>query len=280
MRTYYRYLLSGNDPITLLYPDAESFPQRQYDSRCSRPPRRVHPQEVEHRDAEVNHLSSVLEPITNGEPADTAIVTRSSGTGKTCLSQFVTERLREEVLDNLGATIDIHRQSTPHDEFVDRLQQYNGARRVVIIDKVDQLEDPDVIYDLHSLPQFGIICTRNVSPDVIRCECHRGRDDIPVLGYAICDERAYLIDVLQPIIDARDEIKAAIRRERARDDPNEERLEELEGWLGAQKWIFIAYFGYQGFNNAKLGRIECHEAINAFAREILLTAKQRFEAGG
>lgn len=57
------------------------------------------PREVEHRDQEVNHLSSVLEPITNGEPADTAIVTGPSGTGKTCISQFVTERLREEVLD-------------------------------------------------------------------------------------------------------------------------------------------------------------------------------------
>jgi Cdc6-like AAA superfamily ATPase len=100
--------------------------------------------EVEHRDAEVNHLSSVLEPITNGEPADTAIVTGPSGTGKTCTSKFVRERLREEVLDvkviyvncwrnytrfrtlyqildGLGATIDIHRQSTPHDERVDRL---------------------------------------------------------------------------------------------------------------------------------------------------------------
>jgi len=33
------------------------------------------PREVEHRDAKVNHFSSVLEPITNGEPADTAIVT-------------------------------------------------------------------------------------------------------------------------------------------------------------------------------------------------------------
>jgi DNA polymerase I len=30
----------------------------------------------------------------------------------------------------------------------------------------------------------------------------------------------------------------------------------------------------------KFGRIECHEAVNAFAREILLTAKQRLEAGG
>ncbi|ELZ21043.1 cell division control protein 6 [Halosimplex carlsbadense 2-9-1] len=142
------------------------------------------PREVEHRDAEVNHLSSVLEPITNGEPADTAIVTGPSGAGKTCISQFVTERLREEVLnveatyvncwrnytrfrtlyqilDDLGATIDIHRQSTPHDELVDRLQQYEGPRTVVILDEVDQLEDPSVIYDLHSLPQFAIICIAN-----------------------------------------------------------------------------------------------------------------------
>lgn len=54
---------------------------------------------MEHRDAEVNHLSSVLQPIANGEPADAAIVTGPSGAGKTCTSQFVIERLREEILD-------------------------------------------------------------------------------------------------------------------------------------------------------------------------------------
>jgi DNA polymerase I len=126
----------------------------------------------------------------------------------------------------------------------------------------------------------NIICTRNVSPDVIRCECHRDRDDVPGLGYSICDDRGYLVDVLQPIIDARDEIKAAIRREQQQDELDQERLAELEGRSGALKWILVACFGYQGFSNAKFGRIECHEAINAFAREILLTAKQQLEAGG
>ena len=126
----------------------------------------------------------------------------------------------------------------------------------------------------------NIICTRNVSPDVIRCDCHSDREDVPELGYAICDDRGYLVDVLEPIIDARDEIKAAIRQEHARDDPDEERLAELDGRSEALKWILVACFGYQGFSNAKFGRIECHEAINAFAREILLTAKQRLEAGG
>ncbi|GCF15779.1 DNA polymerase I [Haloarcula mannanilytica] len=126
----------------------------------------------------------------------------------------------------------------------------------------------------------NIICTRNVSPDVIRCDCHDDREDVPGLGYSICDDRGYLVDVLQPIIDARDEIKAAIRREKERDDPDEDRLAELEGRSGALKWILVACFGYQGFSNAKFGRIECHEAINAYAREILLTAKQQLEAGG
>ncbi|WP_336339428.1 Cdc6/Cdc18 family protein [Haloarcula brevis] len=142
------------------------------------------PKEIEHRDAEVNHLSSVLEPITSGEPADTAIVTGPSGAGKTCISKFVTERLREEVLDvettyvncwrnytrfrtlyqildELDQTIDIHRQSTPHDELVDRLQQYDGPRTVIILDEVDQLEDPGILYDLHSLEQFALVCIAN-----------------------------------------------------------------------------------------------------------------------
>ena len=126
----------------------------------------------------------------------------------------------------------------------------------------------------------NIICTRNVSPDVIRCDCHSDRDDVPGLGYSICDDRGYLVDVLQPIIDARSEIKAAIRREQQCENPDEDRLAELEGRSGALKWILVACFGYQGFNNAKFGRIECHEAINAYAREILLTAKQQLEAGG
>ncbi|WP_135855194.1 type B DNA-directed DNA polymerase [Halorussus salinus] len=121
----------------------------------------------------------------------------------------------------------------------------------------------------------NIICEYNVSPEKIRCDGHRGRDDVPGLGYCICDERGYLPDVLQPLIDARDEIKAEIR---ATDD--DERLAELEGRSGAIKWILVSCFGYQGFSNAKFGRIECHEAINAFAREILLDAKERLEDGG
>jgi len=148
------------------------------------------PREVEHRDAEVNHLSSVLQPITDDEPAETAIVTGPSGVGKTCVSKFVTEQLREEaldvetvyvncwrnytrfrtlyqILDDLGKTLDVHRQSTPHDELINRLEQHDGPKTVVILDEADQLEEPGVIYDLHSLPQYAVISIANKEEELL-----------------------------------------------------------------------------------------------------------------
>lgn len=39
-------------------------------------------------------------------------------------------------------------------------------------------------------------------------------------------------------------------------------------------------FGYQGFRNARFGRIECHEAINAYARETLIRSMEISERHG
>ena len=57
------------------------------------------PQEVQHRDAEVNYLSSVLDPITKGHRADPALLHGASGAGKTCIAKFLIEQLREAVVD-------------------------------------------------------------------------------------------------------------------------------------------------------------------------------------
>jgi DNA polymerase I len=121
----------------------------------------------------------------------------------------------------------------------------------------------------------NIIRTRNVSPERIRCTCHAGCDDVPDLGYAICDEPGYLPDVLGPLIDACEELKDRIRTTA---EGNERAA--LAGRSSAIEWILVSCFGYQRFSNAKFGRIECHEAINAFAREILLDAKEVLEANG
>lgn len=47
---------------------------------------------------------------------------------------------------------------------------------------------------------------------------------MPGLGYSICDDQGYLVDVLQPLIDDRDQIKAVLR-----ETDDKERRKVLEG---------------------------------------------------
>jgi len=125
----------------------------------------------------------------------------------------------------------------------------------------------------------SIMCEYNVSPETVGCDCH-DRADVPGLGYSICDRQGFLADVLGPLVDDRAEFKAERERVRADPDADSERADALTGRIDALKWVLVSCFGYQGYRNAKFGRIECHEAINAIAREILLDAKERLEAGG
>src|SRR5208282_6278550 len=46
------------------------------------------------------------------------------------------------------------------------------------------------------------------------------------------------------------------------------------------KWLLVCCFGYTGYKNARFGKIEAHEAINAIARETLLVAKEMAEDRG
>ena len=142
------------------------------------------PQEVEHRNQEMNVLSNALKPLMDGQPGETTLLLGPSGAGKTCIAQFTTERLRENVLDintqyvncwqdytrfrvlhrildGIGRTVDIHRRSTPKDELLERLQAYDGPHYVVILDEVDQLEDKRVLYDLYRTRGITMVLIAN-----------------------------------------------------------------------------------------------------------------------
>ena len=164
------------------------------------------PREVQHRDAEVNYLSSVLNPVTNGQRADPALLHGPSGVGKTCIAQFLVEQLRENVvklnhqyvncwedysrfktlyrlLDGIAPTVDIHRQSTPKDVLLERLRDANDAPYVIILDEVDQLEDKSLLYDLYRLPHITMILIANNEEELLMsiddrlnsrlCDCER-----------------------------------------------------------------------------------------------------------
>ncbi|MFT4923079.1 MAG: DNA polymerase I [Haloarculaceae archaeon] len=162
-----------------------------------------------------------------------------------------------------------------------RTERFKTASTLDAADRGGYTFEPDVgvhetVHELDFSSLYpNIIREHNISPETIRCECHPDREDVPGLGYSICPDDGYLPEVLGPIIDDRAEIKAELA---TTDDPD--RVEELEERSAALKWILVSCFGYQGFSNAKFGRIEAHEAINAYAREILLDAKDAFEEAG
>jgi DNA polymerase I len=162
-----------------------------------------------------------------------------------------------------------------------RTERFKTASQLDAADRGGYTFEPDVgvheaVHELDFSSLYpNIIREHNISPETVRCGCHPDREDVPGLGYSICPEDGYLPEVLGPIIDDRADIKVEVA---STDDP--ERVENLEARSAALKWILVSCFGYQGFSNAKFGRIEAHEAINAFAREILLDAKEAFEEAG
>jgi orc1/cdc6 family replication initiation protein len=142
------------------------------------------PSEVVHRDPEVNHLSDILRPLVDGEPADTAFITGPTGAGKTCIAKFTVDRLRQnnldiesiyincwndhtrfqvlnDILEEVHNTVDIHRQATPHDVLLDHLRDHDGPPCVVTLDEVDQLQDKKLLYELNQMRGFSLILIAN-----------------------------------------------------------------------------------------------------------------------
>jgi DNA polymerase elongation subunit (family B) len=66
---------------------------------------------------------------------------------------------------------------------------------------------------------------------------------------------------------------------RAREVPPAEAIRYQER-QNALKWMLVTCFGYLGYKNARFGRIEAHEAVTAYGRDKLLTAKEICEAAG
>ncbi|NIS32407.1 MAG: DNA polymerase I, partial [Actinobacteria bacterium] len=120
----------------------------------------------------------------------------------------------------------------------------------------------------------NIMIEYNVSPETVGCERHSRLDTVPEVGYPICEREGFVPGVLEPMVDDRAAYKAELA------EATGERARRLENKVEAIKWILVSCFGYQGYRNAKFGRIEAHEAINAYAREILLETKAYAEEAG
>ena len=55
------------------------------------------------------------------------------------------------------------------------------------------------------------------------------------------------------------------------------RYKSYKAGTAAHKWLLVTCFGYLGYKNARFGKIEAHEAVTAYGREVLLRAKEAAE---
>ena len=84
---------------------------------------------------------------------------------------------------------------------------------------------------------------------------------IPGLTTHSCaNQHGFLGRVVAPLIERRQLLK----------DQRKKKGDVFDQQQNALKWLLVTCFGYTGYKNARFGRIEAHEAICAWARDILL----------
>jgi DNA polymerase elongation subunit (family B) len=125
-----------------------------------------------------------------------------------------------------------------------------------------------------------IMVSRNISAETLNCACcARGEGlMVPGLDSWTCARRIGLVPrYMKPLIERRFHFKARAKA-LAASDPHA--AEAARGIQNCLKWCLLVSFGYQGYRNARFGRLECHEAISAWARDILLRAAEEAEQAG
>lgn len=121
----------------------------------------------------------------------------------------------------------------------------------------------------------SIMARFNVSPETVNCRCGCPAR-VPEIGYRLCQRRRGLVpQVVEPVIAKRLHYKNLLAQ--ATDETKRRRYDNRQDAL---KWLLVTCFGYLGYKNARFGRIEAHEAINAFGRDKLLRAKEISEQAG
>ena len=158
-------------------------------------------------------------------------------------------------------------------------EDFRPATDLLIADKGGLVYEPEVgwhrnvaEYDFTSMyPEMMV--RRNISPETVNCACCRG-NVVPEIGHHLCVRRRGLVpSVLAPILEKRARYKALSKE----GGPNAALYKQR---AAAHKWCLVCCFGYLGFKNARFGKIEAHECVTAWGREVLLRAKEAVESRG
>jgi len=179
-----------------------------------------------------------------------------------------------QVNDALGRGYLIPFKKTIPERWKSAADLLTSDRGGLIFEPVVGLHEQVIELDFASLYP-NIMVNYNISPETMFCSCcDHTVQLVPQLNYPICTKQTGLLPrVLRPILQRRFLFKARAKNP----GYDQKRYEQLQKtW----KWVLIVCFGYTGYRNARYGRIECHESITAYSRDLLLKAAKVVEQAG
>lgn len=168
-------------------------------------------------------------------------------------------------------------------------EEFKSAATLLMADRGGLIFNPPLGYhedvaELDFVSMYpSIMVNRNVSPETINCRCcppgsfdHNHK--VPELGYTICQKREGIVSAtLRAVVKKRAYYKKMKKEYKGKNDALYHKFDCRQNAL---KWMLVSCFGYLGYKNARFGRIEAHESVNAFSRDAILTAKEVAESHG
>tara|TARA_B100000683_G_scaffold89307_1_gene88161 strand:+ start:10115 stop:12607 length:2493 start_codon:yes stop_codon:yes gene_type:complete len=158
----------------------------------------------------------------------------------------------------------------------------------------------------------SIIATRNISPETLNCSCCQPPNAVSTRGivplhpeqaadefrrrsvharfghglFPLAHEKALAVPGLNMHTCGRTHgflgrvVAPIIERRRVLKQQRQHKGDAFDLRQNALKWLLVTCFGYTGYRNARFGRIEAHEAICAWSRDLLLTTIEEAQKDG
>ena len=122
----------------------------------------------------------------------------------------------------------------------------------------------------------SIMVRFNISPETVGVDGRTVETVTDLKSVMKRDDLGLIPQTLGPLLEKRFRLKTSLLSLSTFDC----RYRNYKAQTAAHKWLLVTCFGYLGYKNARFGRIEAHEAVTAYGREVLMRAKEAAEDMG